>query len=57
MWIGFSLAGLVGPMMLTAVFNRTGSYLGAFLIAIAMAVLGLVLGVVYRALVKKEKMN
>ena len=57
MWIGFSLAGLVGPMMLTSVFSKTNSYLGAFLIAIAMAIFGLVLGVVYRVLVKKEKMN
>ena len=53
MWIGFSLAGLVGPMILTSTFNKTGSYLGGFLIAIAMAIFGLILGVIYRALVKK----
>ena len=54
MWIGFSLAGLVGPMILTSVFSKTGSYLGAFLIAIGMAVGGLMLGAVYRVLVKKQ---
>ena len=53
MWIGFSLAGIVGPMMLTSVFNKTASYLGAFLIAIGMAVFGLILGIIYRVLVKK----
>lgn len=54
MWIGFSLAGIVGPMILTSVFDITKSYLGAFLIAIGMAVGGLILGGVYRALVKKD---
>jgi MFS family permease len=57
MWIGFSLAGIVGPMILTSVFEKTRSYLGAFLIAIGMAIGGLILGTVYRVLVKKESDN
>lgn len=52
MWIGFSLAGIVGPMILTRTFAATGSYQSAFLIAIAIAAVGLGLSFVYRKLVK-----
>ena len=52
MWIGFSSAGIVGPSVLTAVHNATGSYQGAFVIAFAMAVVGLVLTFLYRKLTK-----
>ncbi len=54
MWIGFSAAGIVGPSILSGVFNATGSYQGAFIIAFAIAALGLGLSFVYRALVRKE---
>lgn len=53
MWIGFSAAGIVGPSVLTAVHNATGSYQGAFVIAFAMALLGLGLTVLYSKLTKK----
>lgn len=53
MWIGFSLAGIVGPSILTSVFASTGSYQGAFLIAFAMACVGLLLSMIYRLLVRK----
>lgn len=53
MWIGFSAAGIVGPSILTSVFNSTGSYQGAFIIAFAMAAFGLVLSFVYRAMLRK----
>ena len=52
MWIGFSSAGIVGPSVLTAVHNATGSYQGAFVIAFAMAVVGLTLTFLYRKLTK-----
>jgi MFS family permease len=54
MWIGFSLAGIVGPTILTKVYSATGAYQMAFLIAIGIAVLGMVLTFVYRALNKKQ---
>jgi MFS family permease len=53
MWIGFSAAGIVGPSILTNVFNSTGSYQGAFIIAFAMAAFGLALSCVYRIMVRK----
>lgn len=48
MWIGFSAAGLLGPSILTSVYDMTGSYHGAFTIAFAMALVGLILSCVYR---------
>ena len=52
MWIGFSFAGIIGPSVLTTVYNVTGSYQGAFVIAFAMAVLGLILTFFYRKLTR-----
>ena len=52
MWIGFSFAGIVGPSVLTSVYDTTGSYQGAFLIAAIMAVVGLALTFLYRKLAK-----
>lgn len=52
MWIGFSLAGIVGPTILTRVYSATGAYQMAFLISICIAVFGLVLTFVYRAMKK-----
>lgn len=48
MFIGFSAAGLTGPLIMKAIFNATGTYLTAFLIAIAMAALGFLLSFLYR---------
>ena len=52
MFIGFSAAGFVGPMIMQAVFNGTGSYRPAFLIAIVFSAAGLVVSFLYRALKK-----
>lgn len=41
MFIGFALAGLLGPSAMSAMYNRSGSYQPAFLIAIFLAVLGI----------------
>lgn len=54
MWIGFSLAGIVGPSVLTAMHAATGSYQGAFIVAFVMALAGLALSFVYRALAKRS---
>ncbi len=53
MWIGFSAAGIVGPSVLTAVQNATGTYNLAFVIAFGMALLGLCLCFCYRKLARK----
>jgi len=52
MWIGFSAAGIVGPSILTRVFNATGAYQGAFVIAFAIATVGLLFSLLYRRLVR-----
>ena len=57
MWIGFSLAGIIGPMILSSIFEKSGEYSGAFLVAIILAGLGLLLTIVYRLLVKKQNKN
>ena len=54
MWIGFSIAGVAGPSILTSTYSTQGSYTMAFVIAIAIAAVGLVMSFVYRALVKKN---
>ena len=52
MWIGFSIAGILGPTILTKVHASTGQYRMAFVIAMCIAVIGLVLSFVYRKLSK-----
>lgn len=52
LWIGFSAAGVIGPSVLSKVFQSTGSYQGAFVIASVMAALGLALTFLYRKLEK-----
>ena len=41
MFIGFALAGLLGPSAMSTMYNRSGSYQPAFLIAIGLALLGI----------------
>ena len=52
MWIGFSVAGILGPTVLTAVQEATGSYQGAFMIAFGIALVGLGLSFLYRKLAR-----
>jgi len=54
MWIGFSIAGIVGPTILNKVYAANASYTMAFVIAMIIAVVGLVMSFIYRALVKKN---
>jgi MFS family permease len=54
MFIGFSAAGIIGPIIMSNVFRSTGSYRPAFLIAIVLAVIGLALTFLYRAMSGKE---
>lgn len=48
MFIGFSAAGFVGPMIMQYMFNSQGSYRPAFLVALGFVALGMVLSVLYR---------
>lgn len=50
MFIGFALAGYVGPTIMGKLYASTGAYQSAFLVAIGLAVAGLVLSMVYRKL-------
>lgn len=48
MFIGFSAAGLVGPMIMSRIYDATGTYQSAFIIAFAFALTGLFLSYVFR---------
>lgn len=55
MFIGFSAAGLIGPQIMSRVFNSTGGYRLAFIIAIGLATVGLALSFVYRIVIGKKE--
>ena len=55
MFIGFALAGYLGPTIVGKVYGSSGSYSGAFLIAMGLAVTGIILSFVYRILSKRTK--
>ena len=57
MWIGFSLAGIIGPSILTKAVAATGNYRMAFLIALFIAVLGLLTSFAYRGLNRRKPQN
>ena len=50
MFIGFALAGYIGPTIMGKLYASTGAYQSAFVVAIGLAVAGLVLSIVYRKL-------
>lgn len=50
MFIGFNLAGLLGPVIISQIYRRTNSYRAAFALAIVFAIVGLMLTFVYRRL-------
>jgi len=53
MFIAFSLAGVVGPMILRSIYSNTGSYNQAFFIGIGFAIAGFVLALLYKVVGKK----
>jgi Nitrate/nitrite transporter len=57
MFIGFNLAGLVGPMIVSFVFQQTGDYRNAFLIALVFAAAGLCLSFAYRKMLQKGRQD
>lgn len=48
MWIGFAFAGIIGPMVLSSVYQMSGQYQAAFFTAAGIAVCGLILSAVYK---------
>lgn len=53
MFIGFAIAGYIGPNVMNAVNKATGGYQNAFLIAAASSVIGLAISFIYKSLTKK----
>ena len=53
LFIGFSLAGVVGPLIMQKIFNEFGSYRPSFPIAIVFALIGIALTFLYRAVNRK----
>ena len=53
MFIGFALAGYVGPTIMSTVYRTTGDYHPAFLIAMCLAGVGIVLSLLYRKLTRR----
>lgn len=54
MFIGFSIAGYVGPSILNRIYGTTGSYNNAFLTAMAFSIVGLLLTFVYRTVKRNQ---
>lgn len=54
MFIGFALAGYVGPTIMSKVYAADGAYKRAFIITMGLVAVGLVLSFVYRVLNNKE---
>ncbi len=57
MFIGFGLSAIIGPTVMTTVYNSSGSYQNAFLIAASLSVLGIALSFIYRTMSKVKKVS
>lgn len=55
MFIGFAMAGYLGPMIMSKLYLKTNSYQPAFLAAIGLAIAGIILNLIYRKLVKSQE--
>ncbi len=55
MFFGFSAAGIVGPIIMSRVYNAADTYRPAFLIAAALAAAGLLLTFGYRAVSRSSR--
>ena len=53
MFIGFALAGYVGPTVMNTDYRSTGDYHPAFLIAMGLAGVGIVLSLIYCKLARR----
>lgn len=57
MFIGFNLAGLLGPIFIGRIYGATKEYRSAFVMAMAFALIGLTLTFVYQKLEKEQFMK
>ncbi|MCF0143701.1 MAG: OFA family MFS transporter [Firmicutes bacterium] len=57
MFIGFAVAGYVGPTIMKTTLNSTGSYNLSFVLAAVLAVVGIVLLMIFKALQRKANRN
>lgn len=57
LFIGFSLAGVVGPLIMQKIFSEFASYRPSFPIAIVFALIGIALTFLYRAANRKLAQN
>lgn len=53
MFIGFAIAGYVGPTIMRTALNATGSYNMSFMVAACIAILGMVLLLIFKGIQKK----
>ena len=57
MFIGFGLAGVIGPMLMTNVYKASGSYQSAFMVAAVLALVGIVFSFIYRAMSRSKRVS
>jgi len=54
LFVGYTVAGVIAPLITSGLYVSSGSYDAAFLIGAALVLLGFVLAAVYKAMVKKR---
>ncbi|MCR5785839.1 MAG: OFA family MFS transporter [Eubacterium sp.] len=54
MFIGFALAGIIGPISISKIYMATGSYGTSFIVAACFACIGLVLTFIYQLIIRKS---
>jgi len=57
MFIGFGLAGVIGPMLMTNVYKASGSYQSAFMVAAVLALVGIIFSFIYRAMSRSKRVS
>jgi MFS transporter, OFA family, oxalate/formate antiporter len=55
MFIGFATAGIFGPMIMSYIFEKSGSYQSAFIVAAGLALTGIFLISVYKKMTSVKK--
>ena len=54
MFIGFALAGYLGPIIMSSLYASTNTYRMAFIIAVCLSILGIILNFIYRKMNSKK---
>lgn len=55
MFIGFAVAGIVGPSIMSSLYKKNQSFKEAFLVALVLALLGIILNVMYQKMNAKKR--